>query len=156
MDKNVKPKGPKRKTGIGSAPDAKKPSAQVDAQACEASATMAGNNTNEIETPRLVHRNGVAYVEGCDVPVWRMEMARRAGSGAAALAAAVPGLTATGLELAFAYAQRYRAKLDKLIRQNGGVSVPAGDEGADDAVAFEADLDTLLEKNAEVFRRLAL
>ena len=31
---------------------------------------------------RLVFRDGVAYVEGCDVPVWRLEMGRRAGSSA--------------------------------------------------------------------------
>jgi uncharacterized protein (DUF433 family) len=106
--------------------------------------------------PRLVHRKGVAYLEGCDVPVWRLEMARRAGSGPAALTAAFPGLTSLGLDLAFAHARRHREKFDALIRQRGAAAVPAGDEGADDAAAFEADLEALLDKNAEVFRRLAL
>jgi len=81
-------------------------------------------------------------------------MARRAGSGRAALTQAFPGLTSQGLDLAFAYARRHRAKLDKLIRLQGA-AVPAGDEGPDDATAFEADLNTLLDKNAELFRRLA-
>jgi hypothetical protein len=82
-------------------------------------------------------------------------MARRAGSGRAALAAAFPGLTSPGIDRAFAYARRHRAKLDKLIRVQEGAAVPATDEGPDDAAAFEADLDTLLDENAEVFRRLA-
>ena len=31
-------------------------------------------------SPRLVLRDGVAYVEGCNLPIWRLEMGRRAGS----------------------------------------------------------------------------
>jgi len=116
---------------------------------------QSGHDKIKTGAPRLVHREGVAYLEGCDVPVWRLEMARRAGSGPAALIAAFPGLTPPGLDLAFTHAKRHREQFDALIRQRGDAAVPAGDEGADDAAAFEADLDALLEKNAEVFRRLA-
>ncbi|MFI5458483.1 MAG: hypothetical protein ACHRXM_23880 [Isosphaerales bacterium] len=118
--------------------------------------SKAGNDKSKTDGPRLVHRKGVAYLEGCDVPVWRLEMARRAGSGPAALTASFPGLTSPGLDLAFAHARRHREKFDALIRQEGAAAVPAGDEGADGAAAFEADLEALLDKNAEVFRRLAL
>ena len=40
--------------------------------------------------PRVVHRDGMAYVEGCDIPVWRLEMARRTGSPPAALLRSLP------------------------------------------------------------------
>jgi hypothetical protein len=53
-----------------------------------------------------VHRDAVAYVAGCDIPVWRLEMARRAGSGQAALVAAFPDLTPAGVDVAFAYGRR--------------------------------------------------
>jgi hypothetical protein len=114
----------------------------------------AGKYETEGNGPHLVDRDGVAYVEGCDVPVWRLEMARRVGSGPQALQAAFPGLTAAGIDLAFAYARRHRAKFDKLIRVQGASSAPAADR-ADDKAAFEAELETLIDKNTEVFRRLA-
>jgi len=82
-------------------------------------------------------------------------MARRAGADRAALTAAFPALTSEDLDLAFAYARRNRAEIDKLIRLHGSAVVPAKDEGPDDAAAFEADLNALLDKNTEVFRRLA-
>jgi hypothetical protein len=81
-------------------------------------------------------------------------MARRVGAGA--LIAAFPGLTSSGVELAFDYARRHRAVLEKKIECQGEASAASGsDEGTDDAAKFEADLDQLLDKNAEVFRRLA-
>src|SRR5580704_4182652 len=98
---------------------------------------------------RLVHRDGVAYVEGCDVPVWRLEMARRAGSGPAALIAVSSGLTSQGLDLAFAYAQQHSAEFDPLIQYHSGADVPPEDEGdEEDEAAFEADLESLLERDA--------
>ena len=116
----------------------------------------AGNEQIEPNSPRLVHRDGVAFVEGCDVPVWRLEMARRAGSGPAALTAAFPGLTLSGVELAFDYACRHALLIEKLLeRQGRNPSVIGSDDETDDASAFEAELDSLLDNNAEVFRRLA-
>jgi len=166
LDKNPKVKKPASEKGFAPSPGVKSPPSELEAQApkppipeAETARVVpeaaAGNDKIGTDTARLVHRDGVAYVEGCEIPVWRLEMARRAGSGRAALTAAFPGLTSLGLDLAFAYARRHRAKLDRLIRLQGAAAVPAGDEGPDDAAAFEADLNTLLDKNAEVLRRLA-
>jgi uncharacterized protein (DUF433 family) len=105
---------------------------------------------------RLVDRDGVVYVEGCDVPVWRLEMGRRAGSRPAAQMGAFPTLTPEGLELAYAYAQEHSAEFDPLIQHNNGSSVPPEDEGDDeDDATFDAELEALLVEHAEVFRRLA-
>jgi hypothetical protein len=106
--------------------------------------------------PRLVHRDGVAYVDGCDLPVWRLEMGRRAGSRPAAQIAVSPGLTPEGLDLAFAYAQEHSAEFDPLIQYHSGASVPPEDEGdEEDEAVFEAELDAMFTEHAEVFRRLA-
>jgi hypothetical protein len=83
-------------------------------------------------------------------------MARRAGSGSAALIAVSPGLTPQGLDLAFAYAQQHHAEFDPLIQLNSGDDVPPEDEGdEEDPAAAEADLEALFTDHAEVFRRLA-
>jgi hypothetical protein len=164
VDKNPKEKKPAKKKGSALSQGGKAAASEVRAPKVRVSneetarilrETTAGNDKIKSDAPRLIHRDGVAYLEGCDAPVWRLEMARRAGSDTAALTAAFPGLTSVGLDLAFAYARRHRAKLDRLIRRQGPAAMLASDEGADDAVTFEADLDTLLNKNAEVFRRLA-
>jgi len=106
--------------------------------------------------PRLVFRDGEAYVEGCNVPIWRLEMARRGGSSPAAQIAVSPGLTPEGLELAFAYAQVHSAEFDPLIRYHSGADVPPEDEGDDeDDSAFEAELDAMFTEYDQVFRRLA-
>jgi hypothetical protein len=102
----------------------------------------------------LVHRDGVAYVEGCDTPVWRLEMARRAGSPSAALLKVTPGLTPEGLDLAFAYARQHPEEIDAPIRGLGLDDVPPEEE-ADDEAEIQADLDEIFEKYGEVFRRLA-
>src|SRR5262249_49298748 len=98
---------------------------------------------------------GVAYVDEYDVLIWQLEMARRAGSKPVALIAAFPRLTAAGLNLAFAYAKKNCQQIDALIRKYGPVDVRAEDEGEDDEAAFEAELEALLETDAELFRRLA-
>jgi uncharacterized protein (DUF433 family) len=103
---------------------------------------------------QLIHRDGVAYVEGCDVPVWQLEMAHRAGSPSDALLAVFPGLTPEGLDSAFAYAQQHPEEVDTLIRELGPTDVPAEDEEEDED-EFQADLDELFERDAELFRRLA-
>ena len=41
----------------------------------------------------------------------------------------------------------------RMVRDDG--VMPGNDEGADDAAGFEEELETLLDRNAEVFRRLA-
>ena len=106
--------------------------------------------------PRLVFRDGVAYMQEYDIPVWRLEMARRGGSSPEALMEAFPGLTRERLDLAFAYAQEHRAEFDPLIWYHSGADVPPEDEGDDeDDAAFEAELDAMLERDAELFRRLA-
>jgi hypothetical protein len=104
--------------------------------------------------PRLVHRDGVAYVEGCDVAVWRLEMNRRAGSPAAAQLKVAPGLTPAGLDLAFAYADQHPEEMDAPIRELGLDDVPLEEE-EDDEEEFQADLEELFERDAELFRRLA-
>lgn len=105
--------------------------------------------------PRLVERDGVAYVEGCDVPVWRLEMSRRAGSTPAELLKVFPDLTPQGLDLAFAYARQHAAEIDTLIREQGPLDVPPEDEGEDDEEEIRADMDEIFEEYGEVFRRLA-
>jgi hypothetical protein len=114
---------------------------------------VSGRAEGQANGPRLVHRDEVAYLEGCDVPVWRLEMARRAGSGPDAQIRAFPSLTPQGLDLAFAYAQEHRAELDSLIQFHSGANVCPEDE--EDEATFEAELDALLERDAELFRRLA-
>jgi len=90
------------------------------------------------------------------VPVWRLEMARRAGSAPTALIAVSPGLTPQGLDLAFAYAQEHSTEFDPLIQYHSGASVPPEDEGdEEDEATSEAELDAMFTEYAEVFRRLA-
>ncbi len=112
------------------------------------------SNGARAETPRLVHRDGVAYVEGSDVPVWQLEMSHRAGSSPQALLKVFPSLTPEGLDLAFAYAQEHPEEVDALIRELGPTDIPPEDE-PDDEAEFQADLDELFERDAELFRRLA-
>jgi hypothetical protein len=115
-----------------------------------------GKAENREDGLRLVFRDGEAYLEGCDVPIWRLEMARRGGSNPAAQIAVSPGLTPEGLELAFAYAQEHSAEFDPLIRYHSGADVPPEDEGDDeDDATFEAELDAMFTEYAQVFRRLA-
>jgi hypothetical protein len=117
---------------------------------------VSGRGEGHAGGPRLVFRDGVAYVEGCDVPIWRLEMGRRAGSSPEATLAVSPGLTPEGLELAFAYAQEHKAEFDPLIQYHSGADVPLEDEGDDeDDAAYEAELDAFLIEHAEVLRRLA-
>jgi uncharacterized protein (DUF433 family) len=111
---------------------------------------------NRDDGPRLVFRDGEAYVEGCDVPIWRLEMGRRAGSSTAAMIGAFPSLTPQRLDLAFAYAQEHRAEFDPLIRYHSGAEVSPEDEGdEEDEATSEAELDAIFTEYAEVFRRLA-
>jgi uncharacterized protein (DUF433 family) len=139
MPRNPKVQGPKNEGALGHPQGAEVPTANgLDAQA-----------------PRLVHRDGVTYVEGCDVPVWRLEMSRRAGSPPAALLKVFPTLTPEGLDLAFAYAQQHNEEIDALIRERGPADVPPGDEGEDDQEEIRADLDAIFEEYGDVFRRLA-
>ena len=115
-----------------------------------------GKAESREDGPRLVFRDGVAYVEGCNLPIWRLEMGRRAGSQPAAQIAVTPGLTPEGLDLAFAYAQEHSAEFDPLIRYHSGADVPPEDEGDDeDDATFEAELDAMFTEYAQVFRRLA-
>ena len=114
-----------------------------------------GNAKSQTESPRVVFRDGVAYLDEYDIPIWQLEMGRRAGSSPAATMRAFPGLTPQGLDLAFAYAQENRQQIDALIREYGPTDVPAEDEEEDDEAAFEAGLEALLETDAELFRRLA-
>ncbi len=112
------------------------------------------SNGADIHVPRVVHRDGIAYVEGCDVAVWRLEMNRRADSSAAAQLEVAPGLTPEGLEVAFAYADQHPEEMEAPIRDLGLDDVPLEEE-EDDEEEFQADLEELFERDAELFRRLA-
>jgi hypothetical protein len=115
-----------------------------------------GKAESRDDGPRLVFRDGEAYVEGCDLPIWRMEMARRAGCNPALQLKLFPTLTPEGLDLAFAYAQEHSAEFDPLIRYHSGADIPPEDEGDDeDDAAFEAELDAMFTEYDQVFRRLA-
>lgn len=103
---------------------------------------------------QLVFRPDGVYLTGCDVPVWRLEMARRAGTTPATLINLFPGLTPRGLDRAFAYARRNRAAIDRLIEAIGLERVPPEPEQDDDA-DFERELVEMLDQNADLFRRLA-
>ena len=114
------------------------------------------DNEVDINRPRLTHRDGVALVEGCGVPVWRLEMVRRAGSGPAALMAGFSGLTLSGIELAIDYTQRNAPLVETLVeRQRWNNALAGSDEEPDNVSGSDAELDTLLDENSEVFRRLA-
>lgn len=110
-------------------------------------------NGADARIPRLVHRDGLAYVEGCALPIWQLEMSRRAGSSPAAMMK-VFMLTPEGLDLAAAYARQHADEIDALIRERGPMDVPPEEE-EDDEAEFQADLDELFERDAELFRRLA-
>jgi hypothetical protein len=112
------------------------------------------SNGEETRGPRLVHRDGVAYVEGCNVAIWRLEMNRRAGTPPAAQLKVAPGLTPAGLDLAFAYADRHPEEMDAPIRELALDGVPLEEE-EDDEAEIQADLDEIFETYDEVFRRLA-
>jgi hypothetical protein len=115
-----------------------------------------GNTQSRTDSPRVVLRDGVAYLDEYDIPIWRLEMGRRAGSSHTTLMATSPGLTPKGLDLAFAYAQEHKAEFDPLIREHSGEDVPEEDEGdEEDPAEAEADLDDLFTRYAQVFRRLA-
>ena len=45
-----------------------------------------GEAGNRPDSPRIVSRAGVAYLDEYDIPIWRLEMARLAGSGPAMIA----------------------------------------------------------------------
>ena len=89
-------------------------------------------NGREGQEPLVVHRDGLAYVQGCDVPIWQLEMSRRAGSRPAAMLRVFLGLTDEGLDAAIAYAREHSDEIDALIRERGPVGVSPGDEGEDD------------------------
>ncbi len=108
------------------------------------------------DEPRVVFRDGEAYLEECDLPIWRLEMARRAGCSPASQFKLFPTLTPEGLDLAFAYAEEHRAEFDPLIRYHSGADLPREDEGDDeDDATFQAELDAMFTEYAQVFRRLA-
>jgi uncharacterized protein (DUF433 family) len=114
-----------------------------------------GKAMGPADSPQIIQRDGVAYLDEYDIPIWQLEMGRRAGAQPASTIAAFPGLSEKGLELAFDYARKNREEIDALIREYGPTEVPEEDEGEDDEAAFEAELEALLETDAELFRRLA-
>ena len=145
------------KTSKPAAPDqAAKPTAAVDGTCSVEQSVATRTAQGQAESPRIVFRDGEAYLDEYDIPIWRLEMGRRAGSSPAATMGAFPGLTQKGLELAFAYAQEHKAEFDPLIRMHSGEDVPEEDEGdEEDPAEAEADLDEIFSKYAQVFRRLA-
>jgi uncharacterized protein (DUF433 family) len=100
-------------------------------------------------------KKGIVYLPGCDVPIWRLIMAERAGASAAALIEAFPGLTLSGLKVARQYAARNRDNVDDLIRAQGPGKVRQGVEADDDEVGFDRELTAMLDRDAALYRRLA-
>jgi uncharacterized protein (DUF433 family) len=149
--------GSRAQSGKPAEPDqAAKPPAAAEGASPAKKPAARGKAKSRPDSPRIVFRDGVAYLDEYDIPIWRLEMGRRAGSSPEATIAAFPGLTAEGLDLAFAYAQEHKAEFDPLIRMHSGEDVPEEDEGdEEDEAAFEAELEALLETDAELFRRLA-
>jgi uncharacterized protein (DUF433 family) len=98
-----------------------------------------------------------ATVAGCTIPIWRLEMARRAGSSADSILAVYPEIPRCDLEAAFEYATKHRAEIDRLIELHGPRPIPPDDVATfeDDEEEFERELLEDLERNAEVYRRLA-
>jgi uncharacterized protein (DUF433 family) len=133
---------------------------EIDGRAGEAAlghspvAEVPSGHGADARVPGLVHRDGMAFVEGCDVPIWQLEMSRRAGSAPAAMLKVFPDLTPEGLETAFAYARRHGEEIDAMIRELGPTDVPPEDE-EDDEAEIQADLDEIFEVYDQVFRRLA-
>jgi hypothetical protein len=99
-------------------------------------------------------KNGIMHLPECNVPVWRLIMAERAGSDPAALIEAFPGLTPKGLQAARQYAERHPRKVDDLIRRYGPKKVSPGPE-PDDQAEFDAELTATLDRDAALYRRLA-
>lgn len=110
--------------------------------------------TSERDRAAFVRRNGRVYFEGMSVPVRELERARRAGSSEVELRAAFPELPLGAFD-----------QIDAFLRVNptlasawGGTEEVAArpDAGVDDdGAGLEADLETVLESHAELFRRLA-
>jgi uncharacterized protein (DUF433 family) len=99
-------------------------------------------------------KNGIMHLSECNVPIWRLIMAERAGSGPAALIEAFPGLTRKGLQAARQYAEQHPRKVDDLIRRYGPKKVSPGPE-PDDQAEFDAELTAMLDRDAALYRRLA-
>ena len=150
-------KASQARTGESAAPDqAAKLAAAADGASSVEQPVATENAQSQAESPQIVLRDGEAYLDEYDIPIWRLEMGRRAGSSAAATMSAFPGLTQKGLDLAFAYAQEHKAEFDPLIRMHSGEDVPEEDEGDEvDEATFEAELDAMFTEYAQVFRRLA-
>jgi uncharacterized protein (DUF433 family) len=98
--------------------------------------------------------NGTAHLRGCDVPIWRLVMAERAGSTFAALIEAFPGLTSEALEAARRYAVSNPEEVESLIRKYGPKKIRQVAE-PDDAAGFESELSEIVDRDAELYRRLA-
>ena len=111
-------------------------------------------DAKRLSRDQLVFRPDGVYLAGSDLPVWRLEMARRAGTTPATLIRIFPGLTPRGLDRAFGYARRNRTAIDRLIEALGLDRVPPEPEQDDDA-EFDRELVEMLDQNAELFRRLA-
>ncbi|HEV2968671.1 MAG TPA: DUF433 domain-containing protein [Pirellulales bacterium] len=72
-----------------------------------------------IATPRIC--GGHARVNGTRIPVWGIELLRRAGKSARSIIRSYRGLTLTDVLAAFSYADSHRQEIDDAIKSNEGV-----------------------------------
>jgi uncharacterized protein (DUF433 family) len=69
-----------------------------------------------VKTPNIC--GGSARVNGTRIPVWGIEVSRRAGASAASIVRSYGGLRTADIQAAFAYADRHRAEIDLEIKAN--------------------------------------
>ena len=69
-----------------------------------------------VKTPNIC--GGSARVNGTRIPVWGIEVNRRAGVSAASIVRSYSGLRIADIEAAFSYADSHRAEIDLEIKAN--------------------------------------
>ncbi len=104
--------------------------------------------------PKIEIVEGVARVVGSSVPLALLEKARQSGASEAALRDAFPGLPERVLEAVTDYINGNPTAVEKWTNELAPTTLPP-DEQDDDDVGFDAELEELLESDAELFHRLA-
>lgn len=76
----------------------------------------------EAEQQRIVETPGICggspRIHGTRIPVWGLEVGRRAGRSNANLLEAYPSLTVTDLEAAWAFVEDHQVQIEKELERN--------------------------------------